>query len=69
MFIVEDDEKQEKNVEIDPEVASTDSPDSSGSSFSGYTAQTATWCLQGEFKLLILNWNLQQRSFQVIVVS
>lgn len=42
MFIVEDDEKQEKNVEIDPEVASTDSPDSSGSSFSGYTAQTVT---------------------------
>ena len=69
MFIVEDDEKQEKNLEIDPEVASTDSPDSSGSSFSGYTAQTVTWCLQEEFKLLILNWNLQQRSFQVIVVS
>jgi hypothetical protein len=36
----EDDEKPEKSVEIDPEVASTDSPDSSGSSFSGQTMQT-----------------------------
>jgi len=35
-----DDEKPEKSVEIDPEVASTDSPDSSGSSFSGQTMQT-----------------------------
>ena len=64
MFTVEDDEKQEKSVEIDPEVASTDSPDSSGSSFSGYTGQTVTWRLQGEFKLLILKWKMQQRSVQ-----
>eukprot|EP00438_Fugacium_kawagutii_P013371 Skav216477 [mRNA] locus=scaffold1123:291572:299161:- [translate_table: standard] len=35
-----DDEKPEKSVEIDPEIASTDSPNSSGSSFSGQTAQT-----------------------------
>ena len=39
----EDDEKPEKSVEIDPEVASTDSPDSSGSSFSGQTMQTVPW--------------------------
>lgn len=39
-MLCKDDEKPEKSVEIDPEIASTDSPNSSGSSFSGQTAQT-----------------------------
>ena len=39
----EEDGKEKSEAEIDPEVASTDSPDSSGSSFSGHTGQTVSW--------------------------